>query len=300
MVEKGSREVIVGSCFQRSALWRRVKILHLHRNMRLDQDPESEEFAKWLLNVGHGRRLEPDWQVLLPQHMICREPPLNDRNQPVYSRIVPLIQELYPGIDNGPKHDDYFLDRNILSPQNDNVMDIDTEVLQHFPGNKIVCLGTSQISDKDSANGENQLYPVEFLASINDSGLPLTKLELKIGCPLMILRNLDPKCGLCNGTRAILTRKSGRVLEVRILTGPQAGQMAFIPRITLIPSLSEVPFKLRRRQFPVHLAFAMTINKAQGQSVKHIGLDLWSPVFTHGQLYVALSRCTSSRCLKVV
>ena len=44
----------------------------------------------------------------------------------------------------------------------------------------------------------------------------------------------------------------------------------------------------------------MTINKSQGQSVKHIGLDLRSPVFSHGQLYVALSRCTSGNRIKVI
>ncbi|KAG5530927.1 hypothetical protein RHGRI_025763 [Rhododendron griersonianum] len=50
---------------------------------------------------------------------------------------------------------------------------------------------------------------------------------------------------------------------------------------------------MTRRQFPVRLAYAMTINKSQGQSVKFVGVDLRTPVFSHGQLYVALSRCTS-------
>ncbi|KAI8557444.1 hypothetical protein RHMOL_Rhmol04G0011300 [Rhododendron molle] len=50
---------------------------------------------------------------------------------------------------------------------------------------------------------------------------------------------------------------------------------------------------MTRRQFPVRLAYAMTINKAQGQSVKFVGVDLRTPVFSHGQLYVSLSRCTS-------
>jgi ATP-dependent exoDNAse (exonuclease V), alpha subunit - helicase superfamily I member len=57
---------------------------------------------------------------------------------------------------------------------------------------------------------------------------------------------------------------------------------------------------LSRRQFPVRLAFAMTINKSQGQSVKHVGLDLHAPVFSHGQLYVALSQCTSGNRIKAL
>ncbi|KIK23998.1 hypothetical protein PISMIDRAFT_99678 [Pisolithus microcarpus 441] len=95
---------------------------------------------------------------------------------------------------------------------------------------------------------------------------------------------------------------SDRVLEVKILGGDYDGNTAFIPRISLIPSTSttDFTFLLSRRQFPVRLAFAMSINKAQGQSVKHVGIDLRTPVFSHGQLYVALSRATSSRRVKVL
>ncbi len=67
----------------------------------------------------------------------------------------------------------------------------------------------------------------------------------------------------------------------------------FIPRISLSPSESLFPFRLRRRQFPIRPAFAMTINKSQGQTIKRVGLYLAKQVFSHGQLYVALSRSTS-------
>jgi ATP-dependent exoDNAse (exonuclease V) alpha subunit len=117
---------------------------------------------------------------------------------------------------------------------------------------------------------------------------------------IMILQNLDPAGGVCNGTRGILTRCTNRVLEMRILGGDFAGQTTFIPRLTITPSDSDLPFQLSRRQFPARLAFSMSINKAQGQSVSHVGLDLRTPVFTHGQLYVALSRCTSSTRIKVL
>jgi len=73
-----------------------------------------------------------------------------------------------------------------------------------------------------------------------------------------------------------------------------------IPRITLEPSAETLSIPLKRRQFPVCLVFAMTINKSQGQGVKNVGLDLCTPVFSHGQLYVALSRCTSDDQIKVL
>ena len=63
-----------------------------------------------------------------------------------------------------------------------------------------------------------------------------------------------------------------------------------IPRIKLAPSDVSLPFTLQRRQFPVRIAYSMTINKAQGQTFDRLGIYLPSPVFSHGQLYVAFSR----------
>lgn len=93
-----------------------------------------------------------------------------------------------------------------------------------------------------------------------------------------------------------------RVLEVKLIGGDHHGEIVFIPRITLIPSSSSTgfSFELKRRQFPAKLAFAMSINKAQGQSVKFVGLDLRVPVFSHGQLYVALSRATCGRRVRIL
>ena len=84
-----------------------------------------------------------------------------------------------------------------------------------------------------------------------------------------------------------------RVIKVEILTGAYIGSAHFIPRIKLIPSDTTLPFEMSRTQFPIKLAYAMTINKAQGQSLNRVGLYLDNQVFSHGQLYVALSRATS-------
>ncbi|CAK1579947.1 unnamed protein product [Parnassius mnemosyne] len=66
----------------------------------------------------------------------------------------------------------------------------------------------------------------------------------------------------------------------------------------MIPSDSTIPF--RRLQFPVRLAFAMTINKSQGQTMSICGVDLKNPCFSHGQLYVACLRVGKSSNLFVL
>ena len=146
----------------------------------------------------------------------------------------------------------------------------------------------------DDAGGPDHSYPTEYLNTISVSGIPNHELILKVGSPIILLRSLNPVKGLCNGTRMIITALKERVIEAKILSGTHRGRSAFIPRISLITSSSSgLPFTLRRRQFPVRLAFGMTINKSQGQSLSIVGVQLVTPVFAHGQLYVALSRATN-------
>jgi hypothetical protein len=283
----------VGASFCRSNLWHHIQVLKLQKNERLDRTPESEAFASWLLEVGSGRGLSADNSITLPSEMRCGDTPES------------LITAIYPAIgDSNPKEDKYFLDQTILSCWNDDVDEMNSKILQKFPGQEVVSWSADKVDMEDGrapvGEHEVQLYPAEFLATLKGSGLPLAWLALKPGCPLMLLRNLDPANGLCNGTRMILLQIRPRVLVCRILGGKHAGNIVFIPRISIKPSNEDMPIPLIRRQFPVRLAFAMTINKSQGQSVTHVGLDLRTPVFSHGQLYVALSRCTSGHRIKVL
>ena len=115
---------------------------------------------------------------------------------------------------------------------------------------------------------------------------------------MIVLRNLDKDRGICNGCRCLVLQVSSRMLDVRVLTGRAAGQRVLLPRIPFRSGGSEFPFILRRRQFPVRLAWAMSIHKAQGQTLKRCGVYLPEPVFTHGQLYVCASRASSAQGLR--
>ncbi|KAG5529311.1 hypothetical protein RHGRI_029871 [Rhododendron griersonianum] len=205
-----------------------------------------------------------------------------------------MLSAVYPQLNVSSTSTPTFLtERIILSARNNYVNSINGAALNVYAGSVYTYLAADKMCEDDEIDGSiTNRYPNEYLNSLDPPGLPPFKLELKVGSPIILLKNIAPKDGLCNGTRMMVVRCASRIIEVKILTGEKFGTSAFIPRISLSPLSSEFPFQMTRRQFPVRLAYAMTINKSQGQSVKFVGIDLRILVFSHGQLYVALSRCT--------
>ena len=114
--------------------------------------------------------------------------------------------------------------------------------------------------------------------------MPPALLYLKIGCLVILLRNLDLGEGLCNGTRIVVLNVRKKVLQCRIISNDRRfkDKVVLIPRIRLSSNAETLPVPLKRLQFPVRLAFAMTINKSQGQLVEHVGINLQISAFSHG------------------
>jgi len=130
----------------------------------------------------------------------------------VCANLNGLINRIYPGIGNSRAQDDqYFLDHIILCPRNDEVHDINEVILQQFNPNTGVHMlrSVDSVSEKD---GMHYAYSVEFLQQLNDGGLPPALLCLKVGSPVILLRNLDPEEGLCNGTRMVVLNVRKKVL----------------------------------------------------------------------------------------
>lgn len=174
--------------------------------------------------------------------------------------------------------------RAILLPKNPDSLLTNEETLRQVPSDCCTYYRTNNVLTDDPAEAE--CYPFGFLNSLTPSGMPPHKLSLKPSSLVMLLHNISIQHGPCNGTRLEVVAMHQSTIKASSNSDLLLGRCVLVSRIKLAPSDPNLPFTLERTQFPVHLSYAMTINKSQEQTFEKVGLLLPQPVFSHGLLYV--------------
>lgn len=287
VVKKGNKNETINATLINSPLWPHLRKFYLTENVRARLDLA---YTEYLMRIGNGTEpTDGENSVTIPPLILLRHE--NDSDS-----LSKLIHSVYPDLQETPNNHSFLLNRAILTTKNSFVDEINDILIHKYPGE-----ATEYLSFDETINPHDQTQFEDFLNSITPNGLPPHKLVLKPNAPVILLRNLDPTEGLCNGTRLICKALRRNVIQAEIGIGDFTGKSVFLHRIPLQPpSDDRYPVAFKRTQFPIRLSFAMTINKAQGQTLDHVGIYLKEPVFSHGQLYVALSRAKKASSVKVL
>ncbi|XP_044019694.1 ATP-dependent DNA helicase pif1-like [Aphidius gifuensis] len=211
VVPKGSKSDEINACLKSSYLWSSITSLRLTTNMRvhLGGDNNADLFSQTLLKIGSGTfQNDNDSTIQITSTFAIS---VLDQNN--------LINKVYPEISQlSNKSNEWLRERAILAPKNDTVNVINEKILSMFEADEKTYISFDTLSDQDDVVD----IPIEFLNSLNPSGLPPHKLNLKIGAPIILMRNLNaPK--LCNGTRLRIISLKKNLIEAEILTGSASG-----------------------------------------------------------------------------
>ena len=226
------------------------------------------DFSAYVLTIGDGTA---DQHPEIGEDMI-KVPP-----EYVVHTLEEIIARIFPDISDGYTHKYFVSQCAILTPKNDNVDKINEMIIESFPG-----VGKTYLS-ADAVDGDSvhHVYSTDFINLLTPSDMPPHAVTPKVGAPVMLLRKLyaRPSNDLWNGTCVIILKLGNRVLEVEIPNGVHKGKHVLLPGITLVPSDTELPFTLKRCQFSIRPCFAMSTNKAHGQTLDFVGVYLPEHVF---------------------
>ncbi|KAL6531912.1 hypothetical protein OROMI_028275 [Orobanche minor] len=209
-------------------IWDEAPMTHRYVGSSPYDADEIKKFDDWILHIGDGvvgNEIEGEARVSLSYDILIR-----GADDPI-SVIV---------------------EKAILAPTNDIVEKINDHVMSKMSGEVVEYLSSDSIcnTERDMADNEDVFSP-EFLNTIKCSGLPNHVIRLKVGCLVMLLRNIDQARGLCNGTRMVVTKLGKQVIEASPISGKEKGQNVLICSMIMSPSdFTKFPIRFQRRQFP--------------------------------------------------
>jgi hypothetical protein len=260
VVPLASKEQKIAATLLFADCWQHVQVIRLTENLRIKKHGGDLNWSKYLLEVGENkftkRSINGIEYTQIPSSMVIES-----------GKITDLLTAVYPNLQANYKNKMWLYNRAIICPKNDDVHQINEIMLNLLPGAVQTFYSIDQVNDEDAR------VPIEIVNKLNPQGMPLHVISLKLGSIIMLLRNLNPADGHCNGTRYIVTNMAKHVIEAVIPDGIHKGKVLYIPRIYNTPPKNFSP-TMTRIQFPIKLAFAITSNKSQGQSLESIGIYL--------------------------
>lgn len=303
VIKQAERQEVFASCISSSRLWSEFKLLKLTINMRLHaisaqlhtlaEDERlhyqnQKSYGEMILAIGEGRPGHENADVMNDnkvdglQHFRLNSIPFFTESQEQEA-----IDFLYPhGFDS-----DVAKDSCILAATNERG-DMWNKKIQALNRKRMhTLLSKDFLCDVDDPHQYlNTAMNKEALHTIRKTSIPDHELKLKVDDICLILRNLS-RYGLATNTRVRILSISGVCIRVQTMSDHPI--VASIPRIRFkFKVFNSDSFTMTRIQFPLRLAYCMTYNKSQGQTLKKVLLDVIHWPFAHGHLYVALSRIT--------
>jgi len=260
-----------------------------------DAEALASAFVHAAADVEARGRRQPE----APRPTDAGAPPPRPADAAEAALIAHVFGEHFSPADGHQARDAWAAGRALLAPKYEDVNRMNelvahrwhAEVNDGDPHKIVDLLSADSLCDDDTALED--LFPVDVLNEYGRGAVPPHRLTLPHGAMLILLRNLDTKAGLANGTRLRFLKCTGNTLLCRIVSGKRrfVGTTVAIPRIAFIQHMSRRnPTKWKRVQYPVRLAWCMSINKSQAQTLDRVGVLLRSGCFSHGQLYTAASR----------
>ena len=293
IVKNGTATDTVDAAFISSPLWKHVKRMRLTKSQRDKDDPQ---YAAFVRAIGEGthptQSIDGTDMIALNNHNLDA----NDHFQLKYTtNFDELMNFVYPNVNEQSRNWDK---RAILATTN-NAIDRSNEAISDLrPGEYCTYLSSDTLIS-DETTPHTAFASPEHLHQLNVQGVPPHELCLKSDGLAMIVRNLNFSEGLVNGQKCVVLAVSpnSRVLQVELLTETSPHPIVLIPRIGFRATVGRNGITFMRTQFPIRTSYSVTVNRSQGQTLTKIGLDLRSPAFGHGQLYVALSRAQNRQSI---
>ncbi|XP_028093069.1 uncharacterized protein LOC114293229 [Camellia sinensis] len=233
---RSTREECINNSLVESTLWPHLHIFRLTENIRALHDLQ---FSDFLLDIDNETYNNIDEDLItVPECMIIST---KEGSKP----ILTLVEHIYPYFTENAFKSKYLTSRAILTPKNEFVDNINKVLMDKFLGS------TNTYTSFDKAtNDKQENYLQEFLHNLIPNGMPLHQLQLKQSCPIMLLKNIDPTVGICNGVQLICKALKPNVIHAEIKqfleeggdegssfeNGSQPGR-----QLTPIPAISNPP-----------------------------------------------------------